>query len=206
MRDRDFFARPATAVAPELLGAVLSVGKVALRITEVEAYRGTSDPGSHAFHGETPRNAAMFGEPGHLYVYVSYGVHHCVNVVCSPRGEASAVLLRAGEIVAGFEPARGRRLSAKRDVDLARGPGRLAAPLGITRANDGDDLFGAPLFGAPLFAASLSLEFPDATSPVFQAGPRTGVSGAGGGTAFPWRFWIPGEPTVSPYRPHAPRR
>lgn len=225
MFDRDFFFRPATSVAPELLGAVVHHGDVALRITEVEAYLGDTDPGSHAFRTQSPRNATMFGEPGHLYVYLSYGIHHCVNLVCSPGGVASAVLLRAGEIVAGVAIARDRRPSATDDIDLARGPGRLAAALGLTRAHDGFDLFAAAdrakttdLFTAPdlstaaepsetgLHAAAIYLEFPDADPPVFASGPRTGVSGAGGGAAFPWRFWIPGEPTVSPYRAHVPRR
>lgn len=208
MIDRDFFARPAIDVAPELLGAVLHRGEVELRITEVEAYLGHLDSGSHAFRGLTPRNAPMFGEPGQLYVYLSYGMHHCVNLVCSPEGDASAVLLRAGEIVAGIDVARTRRPSAKRDTELARGPGRLAAALGFTRADNGLDLFATTERLAPSnpFAATVRIQLPDVAPLVFRSGPRTGVSGAGGGAAFPWRFWIPGEPTVSPYRVSVPRR
>ncbi len=189
--DRALLERPATQVAPLLLGAVLSHAGVSMRITEVEAYLGGVDPGSHAFRGRTPRNASMFGPPGHLYTYFSYGMHVCANVVCSPDGEASAVLLRGGEIVDGIEEARLRRTTALRDRDLARGPARLTVALGIALGDNGADLDAAP-FG---------LTLPDV--PVeYIAGPRTGVSGAGGGVLFPWRFWIPGDASVSPYRRH----
>ena len=116
-------------MAPRLLGAVLRHGDVAVRLTEVEAYDGPNDPGSHAYRGRTPRNAVMFGEPGHLYVYFTYGMHHCCNVVTGPVGTPSAVLLRAGEVVAGAEIARSRRNSSS-DRDLARGPARLCQALG----------------------------------------------------------------------------
>lgn len=189
--DRALLERPAIEVAPLLLGAVLSHAGVSMRITEVEAYLGGVDPGSHAFRGRTPRNASMFGPPGHLYTYFSYGMHVCANVVCSPDGEASAVLLRGGEIVDGIEEARLRRTTALRDRDLARGPARLTVALGIALGDNGADLDAAP-FG---------LTLPDV--PVeYIAGPRTGVSGAGGGVLFPWRFWIPGDASVSPYRRH----
>ncbi len=162
-----------------------------MRLTEVEAYRGGADPGSHAFRGRTPRNAVMFGEAGHLYAYFTYGMHVCINVVCGVEGVASAVLLRAGEVVDGIETARMRRSSARTDRDLARGPARLASALGVPLAANGADLLAAPF----------ALHLPDA--PVSHlAGPRVGVSGAGGGAHYPWRFRVPDDPTVSPYRRH----
>lgn len=188
---RALFERPAVEVAPLLLGAVLSHAGVSVRITEVEAYLGAADPGSHAFRARTARNASMFGPPGHLYAYFTYGMHVCANVVCSPDGEASAVLIRAGEIVEGAVEARQRRTAAARDLDLARGPARLTVALGIALGDDGADLAVAP-FGLTLPGAPAD----------FLAGPRTGVSGPGGGNLFPWRFWIPGEASVSPYRRH----
>ncbi len=177
-----------------MLGGLFSVDGVSLRITEVEAYLGEIDPGSHAFRGRTNRNAVMYGPPGHLYTYFTYGMHVCANVVCSPEGIATAVLLRAGEIVEGVEIARARRATSRSDADLARGPARLCVALGITLA-DG----GAPLDGR------IRLTLPKAPSP-FESGPRTGVSGAGGTSAYPWRFWIPGDPTVSPYKASVPKR
>lgn len=194
--EREFFAAPATNVAPLLLGALLTHesgdGVVTVRLTEVEAYLGDgSDPGSHAFRGRTKRNAVMFGEPGHLYAYFTYGMHVCANVACSPAGEASGVLMRGGEIVDGIELARSRRPTAKRDIDLARGPARLATAVGIRLADDGADL----LDGA--FRIT-----PAPSTPAVASGPRTGVSGPGGSAAFSWRYWIPSDPTVSPYKRH----
>lgn len=176
-------------MAPLLLGGLLGVDGVTLRITEVEAYLGSQDPGSHAFRSRTPRNAVMFGPPGHLYTYFTYGMHTCANIVCSPEGEASAVLLRAGEIVDGIETARMRRVTSRTDADLARGPARLTVALGITLADGGSDVEHG----------RVRLVGPSIPSP-FDQGPRTGVAGAGGGPEYPWRFWIPGDPTVSPYR------
>jgi DNA-3-methyladenine glycosylase len=194
--DRALLARPAVEVAPLLLGALLVSGEVTVRITEVEAYLGVGeDPGSHSFRGKTPRNSVMFGEPGHLYTYFTYGMHVCANVVCSPEGTASGVLLRAGEVIEGRDVAAERRTTSKTDADLARGPARLAVALGITLADGGTDL----AVGPP------RLELPAAPS-AFLAGPRTGVSGAGGGADYPWRFWIPGDRTVSPYKAHAPKK
>ncbi|MDC4232214.1 DNA-3-methyladenine glycosylase [Actinomyces sp. B33] len=205
----DLLADDAVDVAPLLLGAVLAVRDprapdaqtVAVRLTEVEAYGGAEDPGSHAYTGRTPRNASMFEAGGILYVYFTYGMHHCANIVCGPAGRASAVLLRAGEVVAGGETARSRRPAARRDADLARGPGRLCAALGLTRADDGARLGRA--------GSRASLVLPDEPVPpgLVRTGPRTGVSGLGGdGTAFPRRFWIDSDPTVSPYRPARRRR
>lgn len=184
----------ALEVAPALLGAVLShttpAGTVSVRLTEVEAYLGVGeDPGSHAHRGPTPRTSPMFGPPGHLYAYFSYGMHVCINVVCSPVGTASAVLLRAGEVVGGEELARRRRGERVSARDLARGPARLTVALGVTLAQSGVDL------AAPPFDLAVPQRVSDPVS-----GPRTGVSGVGGGAAYPWRFVLPGEATVSPYR------
>ncbi len=184
-------------MAPQLLGAILShdsaEGRVSVRLTEVEAYLGEGqDPGSHAFRGRTPRTASMFGEPGHLYAYFTYGMHVCANVVCSPEGEASAVLLRAGEIVDGVDLARRRRPTARVDRDLARGPARLVLALGIALAQDGADLSRPPF----------RLEPPMRPAPDPVATLRTGVSGDGGRPPFTWRFALEGDPTVSPYKRH----
>jgi DNA-3-methyladenine glycosylase len=188
-------SRPSLEVAPALLGATLHGRGVSVRITEVEAYLGEVDPGSHSFRGQTRRNAVMFGPPGHLYVYFTYGMHVCANIVCSPEGIATAVLLRAGEVVDGVELARERRTTSKRDTDLARGPARLCVALGITLGDDGDDLA----------TGDMRLEPASHPAPDVATGPRTGVSGEGGSGAFPWRFWIAGDPTVSPYKPAVTR-
>jgi DNA-3-methyladenine glycosylase len=182
---------PVLETAPLLLGATLRHGDVACRITEVEAYDGAGDPGSHAFRGPTPRNAVMFGPPGHLYVYFTYGMHHCCNVVCGPEGSPSAVLLRAGEIVDGLETARSRRPVARTDRDLARGPARLCQALAIGAAQNGHDLRVPPL--------TLTAGDPP---PAFRTGPRVGLRPA---ADRPWRFWLPDEPSVSAYRPASAR-
>jgi DNA-3-methyladenine glycosylase len=182
-------ARPADEVAPLLLGAVLTGRGVSVRLTEVEAYLGETDPGSHAFRGVTPRTRTMFGEPGHLYVYFSYGMHACANLVCSPEGRASAVLLRAAEVVEGVPLAHARR-GAVPPRDLARGPARLTVAAGIRLDENGSDALAAP-FGLELEAAP----------PAHLSGPRVGVSGPGGTESYPWRFWITGDPAVSLYRP-----
>ena len=201
----DLLERPSIEVAPLLLGGILTVDGVSLRITEVEAYLGELDPGSHAFRGQTRRNAVMYGPPGHLYTYFTYGMHTCANVVCSPEGTASAVLLRAGEIVEGLEDARARRLPSRSDHDLAQGPARLCVALGIRLDDNGAVLLDPAGRGAPPQATRLetkprfTLTLPDASAN-FAQGPRTGVSGDGGTEAYPWRFWIPGERSVSPYK------
>lgn len=196
---RELLSRDARDVAPLLLGAVLTHegrdGAVSVRITEVEAYLGPHDslhpdPGSHTFRGATARNAVMFGPAGHLYVYFTYGMHHCANIVCGPDGVASAVLLRAGEIVAGEGLARTRRPTSKSPKDLASGPARLATALGITTADSGRDALQAPF----------RLELPGAQAADVSSGPRVGVSGAGGTHDYPWRFWLGGDPTVSRYK------
>lgn len=195
---RDFYDRPVLEVARDLLGAVVTrstdEGVVRLRLTEVEAYAGAIDPASHAFRGQTPRNATMFGPPGHAYVYFTYGMHYCVNLVCSPPGEASAVLLRAGEVIDGLELARSRRPRMP-DRDLARGPARLTLALALDRSDDGVDVCGGSGLtvgtGEPVAAGRV------------RTGPRVGVSQ---GATEPWRFWIDGEPSVSTYRPAVIRR
>ncbi|MEC4020989.1 DNA-3-methyladenine glycosylase [Streptomyces sp. H27-D2] len=199
---REFFDRPVLTVAPELLGRTLvrttSDGSVEVRLTEVEAYDGEADPGSHAYRGKTARNAAMFGPPGHAYVYFTYGMWHCLNLVCGPEGRASGVLLRGAEVTHGLERARERRPKARKERELAQGPARLATALDVDFDLYGADVCageGAPLrilAGRPVTAAQVS------------SGPRTGVSGEG--ATHPWRFWIEGDPTVSPYRSHAPRK
>jgi DNA-3-methyladenine glycosylase len=191
----DLLSRPATEVAPLLLGAVVRVGDVAVRITEVEAYMGEIDPGSHAFRGLGKRNAVMFGPPGHLYTYFTYGMHTCANVVCMPEGVASAVLLRAGEVIEGAEVARERRTTSRAPSDLAQGPARLTVALDIRLDDAGNNLE----------TGRVRLELPQSHAP-FSAGPRTGVSGDGGSADYPWRFWIPGEPSVSPYRQAVKRK
>jgi len=185
---------PVVDVAPRLLGATLTAGGVTVRLTEVEAYAGESDPGSHAFRGRTPRTQVMFGPPGRAYVYFSYGMHWCMNVVTGPDGTASAVLLRAGAVVDGLDAAQERRPGV-RDRDLCRGPARLTRTLGVTGELDGADLLDP--------ASPLRLHLPAGSAPDVRSGPRVGVSGDGAAT--PWRFWVD-DPSVSPYRPAAPRR
>ena len=229
---REFFARPATVVAPELLGCVLvhdsPDGLVAAVIVETESYQGLADPASHAFRGETARNAVMFGPPGHAYVYFTYGMHFCVNLVCLPAGEASAVLLRAGRVIQGVPLAAARR-AVRRPPDaaapggaaadgagpgadgrrspsrvlpereLARGPGRLCQALGITRSSNGADVCSA---ASPLRVTAGAAPWP-APAATISTGPRVGISRA---AEWPWRFWITGEPSVSAYRPYLARR
>ncbi|MFE9139737.1 DNA-3-methyladenine glycosylase [Streptomyces tubercidicus] len=199
---RDFFDRPVVDVAPDLLGRTLlrntPDGPITLRLTEVEAYDGETDPGSHAYRGRTARNAAMFGPPGHAYVYFIYGMWFSLNVVCGPEGKASAVLLRAGEILTGTPLAADRRPKARSANELAKGPARLATALDIDRTLDGTDLCTGG-------DAPLSLLDGDPPAPErVRNGPRTGVGGDG--ADHPWRYWIADDPTVSPYRRHVPRR
>jgi len=200
---RSFFDRPVVDVALELLGRTLvrttEDWQIKLRITEVEAYAGEADPGSHAYRGRTQRNASMFGPPGHAYVYFIYGMWFSLNLVCGPENHASGVLLRAGEVLKGSEEAWLRRPKAKKHTELAKGPARLATALEVDRTLNGTDLCRADET-APLTV--LAGEAP--SSQAVQSGPRTGVGGDG--ADHPWRFWIANDPTVSPYRPHQPRR
>ena len=200
--DRAWFERDVHAVARDLLGALLTRrtpdGAVAVRITEVEAYAGEADPGSHAYRGETARNRTMFGEPGHVYVYRHLGLHHCLNVVAQPTGSPAAVLLRAGEVVEGADVAWRRRervgvVDSHRQ--LARGPARLAVCLGLDMSANGADLTEAG--GAVVLHRDQS-----AMQPTHASGPRVGVAGHGGDPQhYPWRYWLTDERTVSAYRP-----
>ena len=225
---REFFDRPAEQVGPELLGCVLehetADGLVAVEVTEVESYAGEEDPASHAWRGRTARTAVMFGPPGHAYVYFTYGMHFCVNLVCLPEGTANAVLLRAGRVIAGEEIARARRTARPRVPrgassaaatsgtalsppagqvppvmaarDLARGPARLCQALNIDRALDGADVCDP--------ASPLRIRAGSGTGGrAVRSGPRIGISRA---AEVPWRFWLDGDPTVSAFRPHVPRR
>jgi DNA-3-methyladenine glycosylase len=218
---REFFARLSVPVAPDLLGCVLEhqteAGLVAVELTEVEAYAGASDPASHAYHGKTARNAVMFGPPGHAYVYFTYGMHFCVNVVCLGNGSASAVLLRAGRIIEGEELARARRTRGTTKIpfrDLARGPARLCQALDIDRSLDGADVcvpdsplrMRWPEAGTTARSAAVLARGDDPPKPSREkvvSGPRVGISAA---AEVPWRFWVEGDPTVSAYRPAVPRR
>lgn len=181
--------------ARALLGRTIHGHGVSVRITEVEAYGGMEDPASHAFT-RTPRSEIMYGPAYRLYVYRSYGIHFCANVVTGPNEIGAAVLLRAGEVVDGLDVARARRGGAKDDVQLARGPGNLAQALGITLADLDTDLLDPE-------AAGVHLGPEVRRRPRVAAGPRVGVSKA---ADVPWRFWIEGDPTVSAYRrsPRAP--
>ncbi len=197
---RERLALSSVRLAPRLLGALVvsDVGgePVTVRLTEVEAYEGTDDPASHAFRGPTPRTEVMFGPAGYLYVYFTYGMHWCANIVCATDGRASAVLLRAGEVVDGIEAARSRRPAARVDRDLARGPARLASCLGLDRAQNGVDLCDPR---SPVRLGRLGRYVAGAVS----SGPRVGISVA---TDRPWRFWLDGDPTVSGFRPGQRKR
>ena len=192
---RSFYNRPVLEVARDLLGAVLVHDEVAVRLSEVEAYAGGHDPASHAFRGKTARNEVMFGPPGHVYVYFTYGMHFCMNLVAGPDGHASAVLVRAGEVVAGADIVADRRPGA-RPRDFARGPARLTLSLGVDRALNGVDVTSGR---SPLHVRrGTAVE-----NEVVRWGPRVGVSTA---QEVPWRCWIDGDPTVSLYRPHIPKK
>lgn len=205
---REWFARPPLDVARDLLGAYLThrttQGTVTLRLTEVEAYGGSDDPGSHAFRGVTARNGSMAAAGGHLYAYRHLGLHTCLNVVTGPSGSPAAVLLRGAEVVDGADLATRRR--TERGVvgdhrDLARGPARLSVALGVGPDHDGADLLmhgGCLALWVPGHGTEVSL---------VSTGPRVGVSGDGGdGVLFPWRLWLTDERTVSAYRAVSPRR
>ena len=186
-----FFDRPVLDVARDLLGRDVTHGGVTVRLTEVEAYRGADDMGSHAYRGKTRRNAVMFGPAGGVYVYFTYGMHWCMNLVCQGVDEAAAVLLRAGRVVDGVEQAFERRPGSS-ERDLARGPARLCKALAIDGTLDGTSVAGPVRVsaGAPV------------ADDVVETGPRVGVTGD---AERPWRFWVAGDPTVSVYRPAVKR-
>jgi DNA-3-methyladenine glycosylase len=187
---RSFYARGPRALARALLGRVLvhddpRAGRLAGLIVETEAYGGAADPASHAYRGETARNRVMFGEPGVAYVYFTYGMHYCFNVVCGAEGEPMAVLVRALEPVLGLSAMRLRRPGADA-ARVARGPGSLARALGIDRAHDGADLTRGPLWIADLPTHRDG-------RPIGR-GPRVGITRA---AAWPWRYWLVGSDAVS---------
>ena len=192
---REELAVDVVEAAVRLLGCTVVAdtpeGAVAVRLVEVEAYRGRDDPASHSYRGRTPRNAVMFGPAGYLYVYFVYGMHFCANVTALDDGEAGAVLLRAGEVVSDVGVARVRRPTARRDDDLARGPARLASLLGLGREHNGVDVTD------PASPVRLLAE-PPVDPALVRTGPRVGVAAA---HELPWRFWLDGSAAVSPYRP-----
>ncbi len=184
--DRAFFVRPVTTVAPELLGMVLVCGDRAGRIVEVEAYGGADDPASHGHRGRTPRNDVMFGPPGHLYVYFTYGMHWCANVVCEPDGTCGAVLVRALAPRRGVDAMWADRPAARRERDLCSGPAKLTAALGIDGDHNGTDLTDP--------AGPVTLLPRDAAPPRHANSGRIGITAA---TDVLWRWYVPGDPNVS---------
>jgi DNA-3-methyladenine glycosylase len=185
---RAFYRRDSRELAPLLLGKVLVVGRRRARIVEVEAYAGAEDPGSHAYRGPTRRNRVMFGPAGHLYVYFTYGMHWCANVVSSVEGVGQAVLLRAGAPIAGLDEIRAARPAARRDRDLCSGPARLCQALGIGPSDDGADLV-RPVPSGPWIGD-------DGTPPPDEPGVSTRI-GLSRGADHPWRWYVPGDPNVS---------
>lgn len=188
---RSFYSRDPREVGPELLNKLLVVGLLAGRIVEVEAYLGSSDPGSHAYRGPTPRNAVMFGPPGGLYVYRSYGVHWCANVVCQPSGIGEAVLIRALAPVRGVSLMRAARLHGQihpiSDRDLCRGPGRLCEALGITSFHNGADLV----------TGDRGVSIVDDGMPPPEVPGVSVRIGLTKGAESPWRYFVTGERHVS---------
>jgi DNA-3-methyladenine glycosylase len=192
---RAFFERDAITVARDLIGCAFThetpAGRTAVRLVEVEAYRGEIDPGSHGYRGMTARNRTMFGPPGRLYVYFTYGMHWCANVVCGPEGICEAVLLRAGEPLEGIELMRERRKGIGNDRWLAAGPARLTQAMGISKAHDGASL---------LRGGSMSILEDAMTAEYREREIATTVRiglGPGRGEELPWRFVVPGHPHAS---------
>ena len=190
-----FYARDAMDVASDLIGRIFvhrhPVGDLAVRLVETEAYRGFEDPGSHGFRGMTPRTATMFGPAGRLYVYFTYGMHWCVNIVCAREGICQAVLLRAGEPLEGIEVMRVNRGAISNDRLLASGPARLAQAMGISKPHDGASL----LRGGSFYCAEDALTATMRAEEIAQT-TRIGLA-AGRGDDLPWRFVVPGHPHAS---------
>jgi len=184
---RGALAKDSVPVARFLLNKLLVHGRRIGRIVEVEAYRGEADPASHAFRGRTRRNDTMFGQPGLLYVYFTYGMHWCANVVCGHEGSARAVLLRALAPVGGLDEMRAARHLARRDRDLCSGPAKLCEAMGI-----GGDLDGADVVAADMGVALVDDGTPPPRRP--GRGQRVGIRA---GLEHEWRFWVPGDPNVS---------
>jgi DNA-3-methyladenine glycosylase len=192
---KTFYARDAVTVARDLIGCVFSHdhpdGRVAVRLVETEAYRGALDPGSHGFRGPTRRTASMFGPPGHLYVYFTYGMHWCVNIVCARKGVCEAVLLRAGEPLLGIARMRARRPATDDDRLLAAGPARLAQAMGIGTQHDGASLLRGGSFWCAEDEATHDYRAGDVAKTV-----RVGLA-PGRGDDLPWRFVVAGHPFAS---------
>jgi DNA-3-methyladenine glycosylase len=192
---KSFYERDSLSVARDLIGCLFVYkhpeGELAVRLVETEAYRGAIDPGSHGYRGMTARTRTMYGPPGHLYVYFTYGMHWCSNVVCGPDGVCEAALLRAGEPVKGIELMRLNRGGVRKDNLLTSGPARLAQAFGLSKLHDGASL----LRGGAFYCAE------DAETARVRAGHisqtrRIGLS-AGRGDELPWRFVVPGHPYAS---------
>ncbi|MGH9211790.1 MAG: DNA-3-methyladenine glycosylase [Acidimicrobiales bacterium] len=193
---RDFYRRDPRLVAPELLNKVLVHGGRSGRIVEAEAYCGTEDPGAHSYRGMTARNKVMFGPPGGLYVYFTYGMHWCANAVCGDVGVGIAVLLRALAPLCGLDEMRAARPPARRDRDLCSGPAKLCQALGLDRRFDGADLVVGDL-GVTIVD--------DGTAPPGQPGQGLRI-GLSAGVEHPWRWWVRGDPNVSRPEPHVGAR
>jgi len=187
---RDFYARDPRVVGPALLNKVLVRGSRAGRIVEVEAYCGSEDPGSHAYRGLTPRNRVMFGPPGGLYVYFTYGMHWCANAVCGDEGEGVAVLLRALAPLDGLDEMRAVRPAAKRDRDLCSGPAKLCQAFGLDRAFDGADLV----------SGDRGVVIVDDGTPPPATPVQTTRIGLSAGAEHRWRWHVAGDPNVSRLR------
>ncbi len=184
---RRFYRRDPREVAPELLNKVLARGSLSGRIVEVEAYVGAEDPGSHAYRGMTRRNATMFGPPGHLYVYLSYGMHWCANAVCGEEGQGVAVLLRALAPLTGLAEMRAARPKARQDRDLCSGPGKLCQAFAVTKEDDGADLVSGD---RGLLIVNDGLSPP--RTPVVAT--RVGLTA---GAGLPWRWYVAADANVS---------
>lgn len=185
--NKDFLERPVVEVAPELLGMVLSCGGRAGRVVEVEAYAGADDPASHGFGGKTRRNKVMFARAGLLYVYFTYGMHWCANVVCEPEGACAAVLIRALSPLSAVEDMWERRPAARRLADLCSGPAKLTSALGIDGSHDGVDLLSPE---SPVRLLSDGDASPDVVGQSSRIGVRAGVD-------LQWRWYASGDPNVS---------
>lgn len=193
---RSFYEGDSREVAPQLLNKVLIHGELSGRIVEVEAYAAEDDPASHAFRGETARNRTMFGSPGLLYVYFTYGMHFCANAVCGEVGWAHAVLLRALHPVGGIDVMRARRAAARRDVDLTSGPAKLCSALAIDRDLDGADLV----------ADDRGITIIDDGTPPPATPGQSGRIGIRVATEEPWRWFVPGDPYLSRAEPRREAR
>lgn len=186
--DRDFYRKPTLELCRDLLGCELVHGETAGLIVEVEAYMGPDDRAAHSYGGRrTKRTRVMFGPPGFAYVYISYGIHHCFNVVSGEEGKPEAILIRSLEPTRGLDIMRERR-GRRDDRDLTNGPGKLCQAMGISLAQYGWDLTKPPFFLRP--------GLPDANKSI-ACGPRIGIESAGEARHYPWRFWLEGNPFVS---------